>query len=345
MACVAEVTAAGVDTWSPSWYVEPDGPLARVLGQIATVPGKRGSMMLDAEDWPVLGYRVGWFPSGLLFAEGHPDATGGLCPASALGERLEALRAALRDVGLLVEQAGARPLAKMAGAVQSEYLAMGAGFAGFRRVDATVNLAMPSRGQGLAVLAGIAAALRSAPGKSDIYYGPDRAVESVFLLGHAGRRKLGRWYDKGLESGAAMRGLLVRGEDQRRWDKHDRRQLDELTAAGLREGFQRRFLPLYKATKGVTVAGHSVLAEKISELIDAGELTHREAESLVGHIGLVAVRGRRGAGLSLRTMYSREKRIRDFGLQLADGVLEEVEVNVADVLEQALETDAWERRG
>src|SRR5579875_1805165 len=253
MVAEASVTSAGVDTWSPSWYVEPDGPLARVLGQIATVPGKRGAMLLDEQEWPVLGHRVGWFKSGLLFAEGHPDPAGGLCAAGDLVERLDALRSAMHDVGLLVDGPAARPLPRMRSAAQSEYLAMGAGFAGFRRVDATVNVAMPDRSQGLAVLAGIAAAVRDSPGKADIWYGPDRGVESVFLLGHAGKRKLGRWYDKGLEAGTAMRGLLIRGEDQRRWAKNDRRQLAELTAAGLRSGFQRRFLPLYKATKGVTV--------------------------------------------------------------------------------------------
>lgn len=302
----------------------------------------------------MLGYRVGWFPSGLLFAEGRPGADEHLlgpgaeallCPAPELPGRLEALLRAFDEAELPAPRARARPLAKMPDATQSDYLAMGPGFAGFRRCDATVNVAMPGRAQGLAVLAGIAAAVRDAPGKADIFYGPDRAVETVALLGHAGKRMLGRWYDKGLEAGRAWRGELIRGEDQRRWSKGDRRGLDELTAAGLREGFRRRFYPLYKAMKGVTVAGPLVLAEKISALADVGELSPREAESLMGHVCLMAVRGRRGAGLSRRTMYNRESRIREYGLQLADGVLEEVEVDVGEVLELALETDAWERRG
>jgi hypothetical protein len=32
------VTEAGVDTWSPSWYVNPDGPAADWLREHATIP-------------------------------------------------------------------------------------------------------------------------------------------------------------------------------------------------------------------------------------------------------------------------------------------------------------------
>jgi hypothetical protein len=330
---LAEVTAAGVDTWSPSWYVHPEGPAARWLSEHATIPSKRGSKLLSDQPF---GYRVGWFQSGLLFAEGHPGAAGELCPADELPGRFSELREALLALGVPV------PVGERAfwhAGPESE------GFAGFRRCDATVNLAMPDRAHGLAVLAGVAAAVRSAPGKAEVFYGPDRAVETVALLGHAGNRMLGRWYDKALEAAIGPRGTVIRGEDQRRWSKNDRRDIEDMTGWALRSWWQRRFLPLYQATKGVTVAGPLVLAEKLYALVEHGELTPREAESLMGHVTMVVVGGRRGSGVSKRTMYNREKRIREFGLQLADGVLEEVEVNVGEVLEQALETDAWERRG
>jgi len=327
------VTAAGVDTWSPSWYVHPEGEAARWLSEHATVPSKRGSRLLADEP---LGYRVGWFPMGLLFAEGHPGGSGELCPADELPARFAELREALWALGVPV------PVGQRAfwhAGSESE------GFAGFRRCDATVNVAMPGRAQGLAVLAGIAAAVRDSPGKAEVFYGPDRGVETVALLGHAGKRMLGRWYDKALEAAIGGRGTVIRGEDQRRWSKQDRREVEDLGADALRSGFQRRFFPLYKAAKGVTVAGPLVLAEKLYALADQGELSRREAEALMGHVCMAVVGGRRGVGVSRRTMYRREARIREFGLHLADGVLEEVEVDVGDVLEQALETDAWERRG
>lgn len=322
-----------MDTWSPSWYVHPEGGAARWFQEHARIPSKLGSRLLADEP---LGYKVGWFQSGLLFAEGHPGGDGELCPPDELPARFADLREALWALGVPVP-VGQRAFSH-AGS-ESE------GFAGFRRCDATVNLAMPGRAQGLAVLAGIAGAVRSSPGKAEVFYGPDRAVETVALLGHAGKRMLGRWYDKALEAAIGGRGTVIRGEDQRRWSKNDRRDIEDLTADALASGFRRRFYPLYQATKGVTVAGPLVLAEKLYELAQQGELPKREAEALMGHVCFAVVGGRRGVGLSRRTMYNREKRIREFGLQLADGVLEEVEVDVAEVLELALETDVWERRG
>jgi hypothetical protein len=301
--------------------------------------------MLDKQRFPMLGYRVSWAKSGLLWAEGHPDPEGGLCSAERLPERLGALLRAFDEAGLGLCREVARPLAKMAGSTQSDYLPMGRGFAGFGRVDATVNLAMAERCEGLAVLAGIAAAVRDSPGKANIFYGPDRSVETVALLSHAGKRMLGRWYDKALEAAIGPRGTVIRGEDQRRWPKEGRRALGDLTAAGLRSGFHRRFYPLYKATKGVTVAGPLVIVEKLAGLRQDGAISAGEMEKLAGHLVCCVGLGRGGAGLSRETMYRRERRIREFGLQLADGVLEEVEVDVGEVLEQALETDAWERRG
>ena len=64
------VTAAGVDTWSTSWYVNPDGQAATWLREHAVADGPRGSKLLAEK---IEGHRVGWFPAGLVFAEGHPD--------------------------------------------------------------------------------------------------------------------------------------------------------------------------------------------------------------------------------------------------------------------------------
>jgi hypothetical protein len=284
---------------------------------------------------PIAGHRVGWFPSGLLFAEGHPDADG-LCRPSELTARCLALQQSLEARGLALS--GRERSFCSLGSVSE-------GWAGLRRVDATVNLESKSRAEGVAVLAGIAACVRDGPGHAEVRYGLDHGVETVYVRGFAGKRVLGRWYDKGLESSVASRGRLIRGEDQRRWGKHDRRDPADLSADVLRRSFQRRFYPLWKATKGVTVAGPVVIAEKLVAAVEAGELSPREAESLAGHMVLKVAGGRRGAGISKATMYRREQRARELGLVAAEGVLEEVEVDVGAVLEQALETDSWERRG
>lgn len=330
---MAVVTAAGVDTWSPSWYVDPEGQCAAWLREFAVVSGAMRSQLLpDA----VGSYRVGWFPGGgLVFAEGHP-AVDGLCGASELPVRALELQEALLGLGMPLP-CRERPFTSSG--PDSE------GWAGVRRLDATVNMQMRSRAEGLAVLAGIAACVRDSAGQAEIRFGLDHAVETVYLLGYAGKRKLGRWYDKGLESNTLGRGLLIRGEDQRRWGKQDRRDPSDLDAIALRSGFQRRFYPLWKATKGVTVAGPVVLAEKLIEHIDAGDISRREAEALAGHFLLKAAGGRRPGRMPRSTMYRREGTARRLGLAAAEGVLEEVEVDVGAVLEAALDTDAWDRCG
>lgn len=331
-------TAAGVDTWSPSWYVDPDGRGGRWLREFCTVPGKRGARYLP-RDFPGLldvGYdTVGWFPSGLFFLEGHPDADG-LCKAGELPARALDAQDAAMALGVPL-----RPRERGVGHLGST----SEGWAGLRRLDATVNFEARSRAEGLASLAGIAACVRDSPGHLVAHWGGDHQVETVYVKGYAGKRTLGRWYDKGLESNLAGRGLLIRGEDQRRWAKGVRRDPEELDALQLRDNFQRRFYPLYKATKGVTVAGPVVLAEKLIEAVVQGRIGAREAESIAGHLLLKVAGGRRGAGISRRTMYRRETRARELGLVAAEGVLEEVEVDVGAVLEAALETELWGAEG
>jgi hypothetical protein len=331
---VLAVTEAGVDTWSPSWYANPDGPARAFFDEFGTVRGPSGSQLLPEA---IAGHRVGWFKGGLVFAEGHPSPDG-LCPAGELTVRALGLQDALLSAGLPIDRfRGLRRFASSAASAE--------GWAGLRRADATLNLDAGTRGEGLAVLAGIAACVRDAPGHAEVRYGLDHAVETVYLRGYGGKRVLGRWYDKGLEASSAYRGRRLRGEDQRRWGKLDRRDPWDLDAHALRSGFQRRFYPLWQATRGVTVAGPVVIAEKLLEAVREGSLSPREAEALCGHVVLRVVGGRRGGGISQATMYRREKRIREFGLQLADGVLEEVELDLASVLEQVLETDAWGASG
>ena len=218
------------------------------------------------------------------------------------------------------------------------------GFAGLRRADSTVNVAMPGTAEGLVVLSGIAACVRAAPGKPEVRFGPGGVVETVYLRGWSGKNVLGRWYDKATEAVLGERATVIRGEDQRRWPKGSRRDPEELTAEQLRRAFQQRFYPLWQATKGVTVGGPMLVVEKVIDLVEAGEIKPQQARLLVADTILESF----GAANSLirPSTLRRSRRLRrDHGLHLADGVLEEVEVDVHAVLEAALETDAWERRG
>jgi hypothetical protein len=336
-----------------------------MFDELASVPTRRGMLM----PWPVAGHRVGWIrSSGMLYAEGHPSGAmpgewspepfvpsddvcgrgGGepwLVPPGDLSVAYDGLVAALEVSGV--------PVPSSQWARRADYdpdhpwlddFDAEPGFGGLRRCDATVDLQPPSRGEGLAILAGVAAIAKTAPrSQAEVFFAKDGsgAVETVYLRGYSGVKILGRWYDKGLESGSAPRGERVRAEDQRRYPKGHRRGIDELEGAYVRSKFQQRFYPLWQATKGVTVAGSLVLADRLVELVDEGELSARQAEQLAGYVVLQ----KRGVKQKRSTVYNRRKQLRELGLVVADGCLEEVEVDLHAVLEEALESPAWGAQG
>ena len=325
------VEQAGVDTWSPAWYLEEGSAAERAMRSMANVRVKRGWAIEEK----IGGHKIGWFPSSrLLYAEGHPGGDRLGCPDD-LPRVLERLVGDVEDYGIKLppgltldpwREPDRRP-----------------GFAGVRRCDATCDLAFDSGAEGLAVLAGVAAmtfpsvqlAVRLQPG--------GRLVETVELKGHGGRKTLGRWYDKSVEACSGPRGTLIRPEDQRRYVASTRRSPEELTSSYVQGGFQRRFLPLWQATKGITVGGPMVLAQQLADRAEAGEITWAAAERAYGYLGL------QQAGLDeampRRTRRRRRAQVRELGLVLADGVLTEVEVNLHDVLEVVMESEAWGRQG
>lgn len=326
---------------------------AGMLDELAPVAAARGTLMPQA----IAGYRVGWNRStGLLYAEGHPSlaedgsqagtaqrALGGdsvaLFAPDALARALSALETELQAHGVPLPPGIAQDGSRMA--LTDDY----DGFGGIRRCDATVDLEVDSRAEGLAILAGVAAmATTVGRAQADVRYAKDgtSSVETVYLRGLGGAKILGRWYDKGLESwGPGRRGLRIRAEDQRRYPKGHRRRVQELTGSYVRAKFQERFLPMWRATKGVTVAGQVVLVEKIVQLVDEEELSAQRAEQLAGYLAL------RKHGVSQSPATSRRRRalLREHGLVEATGAIEEVEVDLHEVLEQALDGVAWSGQG
>lgn len=332
------IAQAGIDSWSPAWYVDRDSMAAKMIQDLAHVPAARGSLMPDA----IAGHRVGWVAaSGLLYAEGRPGGEEGLLSPEKLPEALQGLVDAMLAAGVPVPNGVMRAESYGNDGVLPQFPQQD-GFAGVRRFDATVDVDTGSRARGLAILAGVAGVATSATrAQAEVRFAKDGSgtVETVYLRGYSGVKVLGRWYDKGLESvGPGRRGLLIRAEDQRRFPKGHRRAVEELSAEYVRSKFCDRFLPLWQATKGVTVAGPLVLADRIAELVAADELTVRQAESLAGYLVL----SRRGVKQRRSTTYSRRRQLRELGLVVADGVLEEVEVDLHQVLEQALDGAMWE---
>jgi hypothetical protein len=215
----------------------------------------------------------------------------------------------------------------------------GCGFAGIRRLDSTVDLRFDSPAEGLAALAGVAA-LPLPRVKTDVIREVGgRRVETVYFKGSSGKRVLARWYDKGIESGDARRGFHVRPEDQRRFPKEARLDL-EAVASGtyVRDAFVQRFSPLWRAAKGIKVGGPTELAQRLRELQEEGVISPAEAKSMAGF--LVLEHGEANFQ-SRATRYRDRARCRDQGLVLADGVLDEVEVDLGEVLERAMDSAAW----
>jgi hypothetical protein len=88
------------------------------------------------------------------------------------------------------------------------------------------------------------------------------------------------------------------------------------------------------------VATSPQLLLRLADLVDAGELSGAQAERLLGY--LVAEEHHLGGDwLSTATTYRRKSQVRDLGLVLADGVTEEVEVDLHGAIEAALEAEDW----
>jgi hypothetical protein len=111
----------------------------------------------------------------------------------------------------------------------------------------------------------------------------------------------------------------------------------------VRSRFHARFAPLYKSAKGVRVAGLPVLATRIAAMLDAGELTYRQAERIGG--ALVIELGGAASHYTRRTHYRRRAELREHGLVLADDFYAPVEVDMGRVLEACLDSPLWGSRG
>lgn len=323
------VRGAGVDTWSVCWFLQEGSSPLRSIENLATEKASRAALLPEK----IAGHRVGWFPgSRMLFAEGHPSEDG-LTGAEGLLAAFEQVSEGLADRGLVPPSHRlTRPVGER-----------GDGFGGVRRLDSTVDLRFDRAVDGLAALAGVAALPLPRSKTKIIRESGGRRVETVYFHGHRGKRVLGRWYDKGIQTGEASRGAWVRPEDQRRFGAAGRLPLEVVAESSyVRDAFVRRFEPLWRASKGVKVAGVTELAARLGEMVHAGEVKPSTAKALAGHLVLEA------GGVEVQARSTRlgdRARCRDLGLVLADGVLDEVEVDLGAVLEEALDSDAWGAQG
>ncbi|HEU0249109.1 MAG TPA: hypothetical protein VFR48_00140 [Solirubrobacteraceae bacterium] len=89
------------------------------------------------------------------------------------------------------------------------------------------------------------------------------------------------------------------------------------------------------------MAGPMVIGDKLAQLVVEGELSSRQAEQLAGYVMLKGL----GVKSSRATTYRRRAALREFGLVAVEGCLQEVEVDLHAVLEEAMESEAWGAQG
>jgi hypothetical protein len=186
----------------------------------------------------------------------------------------------------------------------------------------------------MAVLAGVAALQLPATVMPVVYGKPP---QTVYIAGRATAARKARVYDKGLESALAPPGELVRFENQVRYSKPQRRAVPDVDLDHVRQRFRGRFEPLARAADGLTVASLPVLASKVAQGVESGEIRYQEAERLLGFIALHAAGPARH--VPGRTMRRRRRELADHGLVLADEFFEPVEVDLGQTFESVLE--AW----
>jgi hypothetical protein len=312
---------AGVDTLKVVGKPADDRSLlALSQSPLGFRPTGGGAQLVCREgdaSWLASEARVLWYPGpGVLAVEGHPGgAEGVLAPPDVVPAYVDRLRELLGAWGIAWDRV-----------------------LGVSRCDGTVSLGYDVPSDGLAVLSALAALEPTGRLKRASYRAGD-GLETVYVVTPKGRVR-GRWYDAGVRHGTADRGRKIRGEDQRRYDRHARRPLVEAISTGsVRQAFQERFVTLAKATEGVTVATLPVIVNKLADRVERKAMKVGDAERALA-FAVFSSAGRRG----VYKAYARSRRrelLREHGLAVLDGELDPVQVDVSAVLEAALDRGVW----
>lgn len=266
-----------------------------------------GERAFELDDLP--GWKLGAIGGlGLTWVEGHP-VPGSLASADEVATAATRVRAVVDERFGVVKDRGVA------------------------RSDQTVTTRFERPQETRAFLAGMAAV--QLPRCETTRRG--HPVHSVSWSNARGARKLARAYDKGMEQGGES-FRFARLEDQRRYPSGGRPPV-EVVAEGdyLRGRFEARFGPIRKAVDGVKAATFPVVAQALADEARYGYRDMREAERLAG--ALVMLSGGAAEGYSRPTFYRRKAELRDAGFVVVDDLVEAVEVNLGDVVEQALEAD------
>jgi hypothetical protein len=301
------IAEAGIDTARVLYRVRDERDQARlteVCDGAPMLPGEYG------------GLRAGWMPKWeLLWVEGRPAKSLGLgerlLPAAALREGLEAPLKQVRQVAAIAQPTEV----------------------GVSRLDATVTVALDRPADGWAVLRGMAAL--DMPRRKVAVYELRGHPETVYRLTLTGKVRE-RVYDKGAQLGTDEPGQRIRFEAQTRWGSGWRDTMGHWHAERVAEEYERRFRPMAQAADGLRVASPAVIGEQLREHVEAGTITPRQAELLLGHIGCEGV----GIHRARRSEERRRAELRRLGLAHALDGGDQVNVPLDEILGE-LETASW----
>jgi hypothetical protein len=295
------VSEKGIDTWRLVRYLDSDSELKHLQNRC----DERGKLPEK-----IAGHTVGVMPGyRMMWAEGHPSQEG-LASAANLAQAERTILASLDAANLPVGRD-----------------------AGVGRLDQTVTLRFDRPAEGIAFLEGVATV--DVPRTKPAVYG--RPAETVYLLGAASGHVMARIYDKGLESGTAERGQLIRLENQTRYSKTARMRaaMHAESPDRVAAKFASRFAPVAESLDGIHAASMPLLAEHLAAKVRAGDLTSRQAERFAGYLLLSGTRG----SMSRTTRWRRRRELRQHGLVLTNPLNDPVDVDVGAAVDAALA--AW----
>jgi hypothetical protein len=204
-------------------------------------------------------------------------------------------------------------------------------FLGFNRLDSTATIAFEDPRQGMALLRALAA-VRLPYIKPAVYGNPP---ETVYLMDLRGRgRKLARAYDKGIESGTAERGRLIRLEDQRRFKSGERPGLQHVVG---RELFERRFAPVLEVAGTLEVCDHSTALDALAARLVAGSITDQKFDALAAFVHREA----RALPSQQRTARRKRQQLREIGIALTEQEPDSAPVDLAAVVGATITSKEW----
>lgn len=241
-----------------------------------------------------------------MWIEGHPRPGGLAAPGSLTGAE-EGLSSALRELGL--------------GCIEDR---------GVSRLDTTVTLRFADAQEGRAFLA--ATAVLDYPRAKVATWG--RPLETVMIKAERSGKTLARIYDKGVESGSAPPGELIRLEDQRRFATSARFKVGHVSEM-CKPIFESRFAPVAASTEGLHAATLPVVSERLRAQVREGDMDYRTAERLAGYLLLQG--GQRVAPDRLGRR--RRSELREHGLVVSEPMEDPIDVDLSEAISAALA--AW----